>query len=171
MFKALSQRLKKASSRTESDLMLVRAWYSDVMLIAHSHVQDYIFKQASSVAATPKRPMQSLLDFPLKKTTELESIRKGLLGKHESHGRDGYAEGCVRHELPMPKNGCRLGHTEHFLQEDGADLQDSIRGAPFDVQDYLQTCVPQLLDSRSRHNCSFSHRLHESDSRVRPNLP
>ena len=65
MFKALSQRLKKASARSESDLMLVRAWYSDVMMLAHSHTQDHIFKMASSVAG--KRTMVQNVDMPFKR--------------------------------------------------------------------------------------------------------
>ena len=47
LFKTLSQRLKKNSARIDADLLLVRAWYSDSMLIAHSFVQQYFLEQAA----------------------------------------------------------------------------------------------------------------------------
>ena len=39
VFKSLSQRIKKASARAESDLMLIRAWYSDHIMLANSMAQ------------------------------------------------------------------------------------------------------------------------------------
>ena len=39
MFRSLSQRFKKASTRNEAELALIHAWYSDHMLIANSYCQ------------------------------------------------------------------------------------------------------------------------------------
>ena len=50
MFKSLSLRLKKASSRNEANLMLFRAWYMDHQLFAKTFVQQHIMEEATSVA-------------------------------------------------------------------------------------------------------------------------
>ena len=66
IFKSLSQRYKKASARQEADLMLIRAWYCDRLMIAHSRAQQRVMEaagahlQASVLASTSRTVIEKL---------------------------------------------------------------------------------------------------------------
>ena len=53
IFKSLSQRIKKASARSEAELVLARSWYADHMIIAHSWVHQHIVESAAAAWSSP----------------------------------------------------------------------------------------------------------------------
>ena len=54
IFKSLSQRIKRAAARNDAANLLVKCWYSDHLMVAHSMVQQYFVRTAAASVRQPQ---------------------------------------------------------------------------------------------------------------------
>ena len=95
IFKSLSQRIKRAAARNDAANLLVKCWYADHLMVAHSMVQQYFVQTAASSVRHPlPLPSHMTGDVQSNKRAKLDNNTKGrgkqtpALPKYKPMGQD-----------------------------------------------------------------------------------